>query len=201
MSVVEIPQPQRNPQVTRVPSKELYTYDELCLIMEESNQPHELWDGELIMAPAPFWNHQQISFRVGMALFSWVNKHELGEVAMAPIDMVLSPHQLVQPDVVFISKNRLHIVQGTIRGAADLVVEVISPGGRQRDRIDKKDLYEQHGIKEYWIIDPESQSVDVYHLEESRQYALSGRFLKNETAASRLLEGFQLNVRFILDGK
>lgn len=130
-------------------TKRLYTYDELVAVLPETNQPHELWDGELIMAPAPFFNHQEVSLRFYRTLFDWVQKRGLGKVIASPIDMVLSPHRAVQPDVAFIAKERLEIIQRVIMGPADLVAEVVSLGGRNRDRIEKRDLYEQHGIKEY----------------------------------------------------
>jgi Uma2 family endonuclease len=125
----ETPQPQ---------SKRLYTFDELQVEFSESNQPLELWDGEMIMAPAPSFRHQEIALAFYRRLHDWVTQRSLGKVIAAPIDMVLSPHRAVQPDVAYISKNRLGIIQNQIRGAADLVCEVISLGTRQRDRPRKR---------------------------------------------------------------
>jgi Uma2 family endonuclease len=115
--------------------------------------------------------------------------------------MVLTPHRMVQPDVAFIATENLGILRDVIRGPADLVAEIVSPGSRRRDRVDKKDLYEQHGVKEYWVVDPEARSVDVWHLTPGRQYDLAGRFLENEEAQSRLLAGFKLSIRLLLDGE
>jgi len=78
--------------------------------MPETNQPGELHDGELIMAPAPSFWHQEIAFRFQRTLHDWVAAHRLGKVIGAPIDMVLSPHRTVQPDVAFIAKDRLDII-------------------------------------------------------------------------------------------
>lgn len=172
----------------------LYTYDELCAQMEETNQPHELWDGELIMAPSPFFSHQNVVFRFARLLEAWCSSRKLGTVVVSPIDMVLSPRRMVQPDVAFVASARREIIRDVIRGPADLVAEVVSPGGRRRDRSEKKDLYEQHGVKEYWIIDPEGCSVDVLHLNPHRQYDLAGRYLAGETAASVLLPGFTIEL-------
>src|SRR5438445_8163669 len=108
------------------PPTRRYTYDELIAEMPETNLPHELWDGELLMAPAPFFQHQKIAFRMHKRLDEWVDQRDLGEVVGAPIDMVLSPHRVVQPDVAFIAKARLSIIQRAIVGPADLVAEVIS---------------------------------------------------------------------------
>ena len=153
------------------------------------------------MAPSPFFQHQDIVFRFASALQDWVKRGSLGKVVISPLDMVLTPHRMVQPDVAFIATENLGILRDVIRGPADLVAEIVSPGSRRRDRVDKKDLYEQHGVKEYWTVDPEARSVDVWHLGAGRQYELAGRFLEGEEAQSRLLEGFKLNVRFLLDGE
>src|SRR5437870_4452126 len=163
-----------------------YTYDELVAEMPESNQPCELWDGELILPPAPSFDHQEIALSFYRRLHRWVSRHRLGKVVAAPIDMVLSPHRTVQPDVVFIAKERLGIIRRAIRGPANLVAEVISLGESTRDRIQKRDLYEQYGVKEYWIIDPEAQTVEVFHLEKGR-YRLFMRCTPGQTARSKLL--------------
>jgi len=180
-------------------TRRLYTYDELVAEMPETNQPHELWDGELIMAPAPFFDHQKTVLRFYRRLDDWVSSGSLGEVITSPIDMVLSPHRVVQPDVAFIARDRLAIIQRVIMGPADLVAEVVSLGGRSRDRIERRDLYEQHGVKEYWIIDPEPETVEVLALVNGR-YELVKRSLPGETAASRLLAGFEVSVGYLFRG-
>jgi len=107
--------------------------------------------------------------------------------------MVLAPRRATQPDVVFISNERLGIIKERVMGAADLVAEVLSPGSRRRDRIDKRDLYEQHGVREYWLIDPEAKTVEVLHLEFGT-YQLFGRWHPGERARSRLLKGLEVPV-------
>ena len=173
--------------------KRIWSYEEVIAEMPESNEPCELWDGELIMAPMPSFYHQEIAFRFARLLHDWVTERKLGKVMGLPIDMVLSPHRVPQPDVSFISKERIAIIERVLMGPADLVAEIISPGGRTRDRIEKRDLYEQYGVKEYWIIDPEAQTVEVLFL-EAGQYSLAVRAGRGERAGSRLLEGFGLEV-------
>ena len=175
-----------------------YTYEELLDQLPETTQPCELWDGELVMSPSPSFFHQEIVLRFSRLLHEWVSRHKLGKVVASPIDMVLSSHRVLQPDVAFIANERLSIIKRTIMGPADLVAEVISLGGHNRDRIDKKDLYEQYGVKEYWLIDPEAQSVDVLFLEAS-QYMLVTRSGPDQLAASRLLPGFEVPVRKLFE--
>jgi len=177
-----------------------YTYDELIAEMAETNQPHELWDGELIMSPTPSFFHQEISLRLYRALFDHVEGRDLGKVIAAPIDMVLSPHRVAQPDVAFIARERLNIIERVIMGPVDLAAEVISLGGRNRDRIEKRDLYEQYGVKEYWLIDPEPETIEVLYMVNSR-YELAMRCGAPETAASQLLPGFEIKVDWLFHGK
>ena len=151
------------------------------------------------MSPSPSFFHQQIAFRFHRALDSWVMEHRLGRVIGAPLDMVLSESRVTQPDVAYISQARLHIIQRVLMGPADLVAEVISLGSRHRDRIEKRDLYEQHGVREYWIIDPEAGSADVLFLERGT-YQLVMRCAAGQTAASRLLPGFQVSLDDLLHG-
>jgi Uma2 family endonuclease len=179
--------------VPRRLARRRWTYDELAAELPESNLPTELWDGELIMSPAPSFFHQEIVARLYKMLDRWVRKHRLGRTVFAPLDMVLAPRRSVQPDVMFISNERLDIIQTVVRGPADLVAEVISPEGRRRDRFDKRDLYEQHGVREYWLIDPEARTVEVFHL-EGPAYRLTGRWRAGEIAESQLLKGFSVPV-------
>lgn len=174
-----------------------WTFDEMLAELPETNLPVELWDGELVRSPAPSFFHQELVDRFHDALKTWVRRHRLGETGIAPLDMVLGPHRVTQPDVVFISNSRLDIIRTRLMGAADLACEIISPESRRRDRIDKRDLYEQHGVREYWIIDPEAQTVEVLHL-EAGEYQLVGRWKPGETARSRLLDGFTVEVGELL---
>ena len=149
------------------------------------------------MSPSPSFRHQEIVSRFWHSLFEWVSKRNLGKVVTSPMDMVLSQHRVMQPDVLFIAQERLSIIGTVINGPVDLAAEVISLGGRNRDRIEKRDLYEQHGIKEYWLIDPEAQTVEVLHLENGR-YQLVIRATSGQVASSKLLPGFEVSVSSLL---
>lgn len=186
MSVASLPEVKR-------PSR-LWTYDEMVAELPETSLPVELWDGELIMAPAPFYFHQHIVLYLYRELHAWVQAKGLGIALAAPMDMVLTQHNVTQPDVLFISKERRQILKNAVHGPVDLAMEVISTGSRRRDRIDKKDLYEQHGIKEYWVIDPEAQTVEVFFL-DGQEYRLVARTRTGEKACSKLLEGFCIDVK------
>lgn len=174
-----------------------YTYEQLRAELPETNQLHELWDGELVMALSPFFAHQKVVLRLYRKLDDWVAAHQLGEVVAAPLDMVLSPQRMVQPDVAYIARERLDIIQSVIRGPADLVAEVISLGAAHRDRIEKRDLYEQFGVKEYWLVEPET--VDVLFLVKSH-YENVLHCGTGQVARSRLLPGFEVDVDWLFHG-
>jgi len=152
------------------------------------------------MSPAPSFYHQEVTLRFYRQLYDWVARRKLGKVVTGPIDMVLSPHRVTQPDVAFISQGRLDIITGTINGPVDLAAEVISLGHRNRDRIEKRDLYEQYGVREFWLIDPEAQTVEVLSLENGR-YELFLRCTHGQTAASKLLPGFEVPVTPLFKGE
>jgi len=183
---------------TRPAPPRRWTFAELAAELPETNLPTELWDGELVMSPAPSFFHQEVVARFYKLLDAWVARRRLGKVALAPLDMVLTPHRAVQPDVIFISNERLGLIGERVQGAADLVGEVVSAGSRRRDRIDKRDLYEQHGVREYWLIDPEAHTVEVLWLERG-EYELAGRWRPGQQAASRLLKGFKVQVDRLLE--
>ena len=145
------------------------------------------------MSPAPSAQHQEVCHRFHRALEEWVRPRNLGRVFSAPLDMVLSAHQTAQPDVLFVAQARLSLIRRAAMGPADLVAEVVSLGSRNRDRIEKRDLYEQYEVEEYWILDPEPQTIEVLALESNR-YQLVGRWRPTETAESRFLPGFSVPV-------
>ena len=170
-----------------------WTYRETVAELTESNQPCELWGGQIVMSPTPSIEHQRIVLRFARALQDWTEPRGLGIVFTGPLDMVLSPYQVTQPDVGFVSSARFDIIQSGIQGPADLVAEVISADGRTRDRLEKRALYEQHGVREYWIIDPEPRSIEVLFLEPAGYRSIC-RFSALDRAVSQLLPGFAVSL-------
>lgn len=132
-----------------------------------SEKRYELIEGDLHMVPAPLTYHQKVQMNLLLFLVSFVRDHDLGEVLPAPVDVVLSDEDVVQPDILFISKARLGILtEKNVQGAPDLVVEILSHSSREWDREIKKKLYEKHGVVEYWIADPDAKAVEVYSFTE-----------------------------------
>lgn len=151
------------------------TYDDLEHMPDDGNR-YELIGGELIVSPAPIRNHQKLSHRLQLLLGNHVAKHDLGDVYAAPVDVRLSRHNRVQPDLLFIRNDRRDIYgpTGPVEGAPDLVVEIISPSSRVMDRIRKAALYADAGVPEYWLVDPMERKVEMLVLEGGHYQAIGG---------------------------
>ena len=129
-----------------------------------------------------------------MALRQWVGDRKLGKVYYSPIDVVLSRHNVVQPDILFISRERLGIIkEACIRGAPDLVIEILSPSTEEWDRIIKRQIYGRYGVREYWIVDPEGRSIEVT-AHNSKELATVQIYSSGMTLSSPLLCGFALEI-------
>lgn len=172
----------------KVPVK--FTYQDYCLLPEEKR--YELIEGELLMVPSPSWTHQTILKRLFSILDAYVTEHRLGEVRFAPLDVILSEEDVVQPDLLFLSKDRLGLVtERGVRGAPDLVVEVLSEASSERDRTLKRKVYAKYGVREYWIVDPGARTIEVAGLGPGGLSTLQV-YPVGTTFRSPLLEGFEL---------
>jgi Uma2 family endonuclease len=143
------------------------TYEDYVRIPEDGNR-HEIIDGEHYVTPAPNTTHQRILVRLTTIVDTFAREKRLGELLVAPVDVVLSSTNIVQPDLVFVCSERASIItQPNIQGAPDLAIEILSKGTRRRDETLKRKLYEQFGVREYWVVDPELETVKVYRLTAS----------------------------------
>ena len=139
------------------------TYDDFLLFPDDGKR-HELIDGEHYVTPSPNTRHQRILAHLHLAIGTWLEGHPIGEVFFAPFDVVFSDFDVVEPDLLYLSNARKAevITPKHVRGAPELVVEIGSPGTRQRDETIKRRLYERSGVTEYWFVDPETEVVRVY---------------------------------------
>lgn len=159
---------------------------------------YEVLEGSLMMVPAPSWRHQDVLKRLFRALDRFVEGASLGVVQFAPLDVVLSDHNVTQPDLLFISKGRMDVIRERgVFGAPDLVVEVISPNEPARDRVAKRKIYAEHGVREYWIVDPVRKSVEVLTLRQKR-FVVHGLFADPARIESPLWPALVLETREFL---
>jgi Uma2 family endonuclease len=138
------------------------TYADL-VAMPEDGKRHELIDGEHFVTPSPTLRHQLVLGHLHLDLAGYVEANGLGQAFFAPLDVILSDHDVVEPDLLFVSTERLErIGRPYVHAAPDLVVEVLSPATWKIDATKKLRLYEKFGVAEYWMIDPDREWVEVY---------------------------------------
>ena len=135
-----------------------FTYEDYCNAPEDKR--YELHDGDLVVVPSPKEQHQDVTGNLFIRLTLFVREGALGRTYIAPFDIVFSNHDVVQPDVIFVSNERHDIITpDNIQGAPDLVIEVLSPSTAHRDRTFKRALYARHGVREFWLVDTDAQTV------------------------------------------
>ena len=171
------------------------TYEDYVLIPEDGRR-HEIIDGDEVVSPSPRTKHQRLVGRLFAALDHYARQHGLGEVFVAPFDVILSDHDIVQPDVLFITDDRLGIVdEVNCKGAPDLVVEVLSESTRRTDLIRKRKLYERVGVADYWIVDPAIDTLQVFRLMGDRYERAAELSMENDgVLTTPLLPGIALRL-------
>jgi Uma2 family endonuclease len=172
-----------------------WTYQDYLDLPDDGNRYEVIWGELYMMTPAPSTLHQRTSRNLGFALWRYVQEHNLGEVLLAPCDLVMEPGATpVQPDLLFIAQDCLDIItEKNVRGTPNLIVEILSSSNPEHDRERKFHLYEQSSVAEYWIVDPGVRSIEVFVLRQGA-YSLLERFGPGEEATSQVLRGFSVAV-------
>ena len=151
-------------------SRMRWTYAEFARLPSEGSTRYEVIDGELAVTPAPTSRHQLVVTNLVAVLHPLVREHALGVLLAGPIDVLFGEGDYLEPDLVFVRADRAHLVSDRgIEGAPDLVVEVLSPSTAHRDRGIKLDRYRTFGVPEYWIVDLEARTMEVWRLTEGAE--------------------------------
>jgi Uma2 family endonuclease len=171
------------------------TYDDFVLFPEDGLR-HEILDGEHYVSASPYLKHQAVSMNLSVLLSSFIRSHGLGRLFAAPTDVLLSRHDIVEPDLVFVSKERVQILtEKNIQGAPDLVIEILSGSTKRIDQGIKLERYERFGVQEYWSVDPDRNTVTVYRLEGERfQKAAVLNAVTEDVLRTPLLPGLELRL-------
>ena len=172
------------------------TYAEYALLPNDGKR-YEVIDGEMYVSPSPFDRHQVAVGNVGVELREHVTPRGLGRVRIAPLDALLGPHTIVQPDVLFVSAARLELLTPqNFKGAPDLVVEVLSHSTAETDRGVKCEAYARAGVREYWLADPDTRTLEVLVLDETGKFVrFAYAFSEDQEAISSILPDFTLTPR------
>ena len=159
---------------------------------------HEIIDGEHYVTASPITRHQRISLRLLYLLQSYLETHAIGEVFHAPFDVLLSEIDIVVPDLVYLSKDRARFLTAkNLQGPPELVVEILSPSTRPRDERLKRDLYERVGVDEYWLVDPDGDTIVVYR-RAGNAFEQLVRYTKGQVLTTPLLPDLELPLDRIL---
>ena len=158
----------------------------------EDGRRYELYDGEVYVVPSPLPLHQIAAARLHLALEEYVRAHG-GIVLFAPLDIVLTEYDVVQPDLLLFTREREHLIhpKKVTRVPPDLVVEILSPSTAGNDRGPKMQLLARHGVREYWLVDPEELTVEIYWPSDGR-FMLASTATSAESVQSPLLRGLSL---------
>lgn len=177
------------------------TYEHYRTLSASTDERYELIDGDLYMVPASSLSHQAISMNVVRRFDRHARETNRGRVFHAPLDVVLGDGEkrsVVQPDIVFISNERKEIMtEDKVVGAPDVVVEILSSGTAGRDRGAKKALYARCGVREYWVVDPELETVEVFSPGANEFEPV--RYSQGDTVVSTVLPGFEMLVGDVFD--
>jgi len=170
-----------------------FSYEDLQHIPPDRNR-NEIVDGELFVTPAPIWLPQRITGNLHAQLWQHVRGHRLGEVFVAPLDIVFTSSTVLEPDLIFVSRSRIHIVgEKNLSGPPDLAVEVLSESTGKLDREIKPKQYALYGVPEFWRIDPRGKAVEIFRLKQG-EYELAARLGFGDATTSSLFPDLSLPV-------
>ncbi|MCF8247866.1 MAG: Uma2 family endonuclease [Saprospiraceae bacterium] len=178
-------------------NKKRLTYDDYVRLTPPDSGNYELHDGQIIQMASPTPLHQDIAGELYSLLKDFEKANSLGKVYIAPLDTLFDKFNTFQPDVLFISKERMGIIgEKKIEAAPDLVVEVLSGSNTNKEMLHKKHTYEAFGVREYWLINLKKETVTQYILVEEEFE--SKRYTFDDTIDAVALPGFQFCLRNVL---
>jgi Uma2 family endonuclease len=173
--------------------RDALTYEDYLLFPSDGKR-YEIIEGERLVTPAPVPDHQRVSRNLVAILLHFVEETGAAELLYAPVDVVLSDTDIVQPDLLLVHKDRAHLVTDKdVSGAPDLVCEIVSPSTRKTDYLTKRKLYQKYGVREYWIADPEIGRIEVFTLTEGR-LEKTGEHHAGDTLVSTAFPGLEVPV-------
>jgi Uma2 family endonuclease len=178
-------------RIKKFPQPKLLTYEDYARLTPPDSGNYELHNGNIVFMPSPSDKHQFVVTDLTTMLNSYVKTHKLGRVIVAPMDTQLSEVDILQPDILFVSNQRLGIIDKIVNGAPDLVVEILSPSNDTKEMSYKKYVYETAGVQEYWLVNLEKQTITQYELIEN-ELRWQRTLTKADTLESVVLAGFSL---------
>jgi Uma2 family endonuclease len=175
--------------------KKKYTVEDYMML--EEGAPFQLINNELIMSPAPTPFHQAIVARISQIILNFLEDKQMGGYTAGAPDVVFDNDNVFQPDFLYVRYDRVNeLVKDRIEGPPDMAIEILSPSNAYYDLIQKKEVYEKYGVKEYIIFDPFKKNAHLYALKDGVYY-LHQRAERNELLYSLVLPGFNFDLNYL----
>jgi Uma2 family endonuclease len=173
------------------------TYHDYLLLPDDGKR-YEILEGELYITPSPMTRHQLIAFRLSHVFMAYLETHPIGTGLAAPCDVILSETDVVQPDLFVVLHGGIaRITDKNVQGPPDLVVEILSPGTSARDRDLKRKRYEYFRVREYWLVDPDANSIETLTLQGDRFVRLN-LFTPPASCTSPLFPDLKIDLAWLL---
>jgi Uma2 family endonuclease len=183
----------------KIPKSQMLTYEDYARLTPPDNGNYELHNGKIIFMATPIPAHQMFSDNLLTEMNVYIKRHKLGRVISAPMDTVFTTYDTLQPDLLFLSNERLHLIGNKkIEGAPDLVVEILSPSNNPKEMGYKKLVYEFSGVREYWIVNLDKKILTQYE-NVNGEFFQRRIFQATDTLTSIILEGFETSMNDLFE--
>lgn len=178
-----------------LPAKDIYTAEDYLKLPQGA--PYQLIGGKLIMNPSPVPYHQEISRKLSREIGNFVDENDMGTLYYAPLDIILGEQDVYQPDIVFISNENANIIgDKNIQGVPDMVIEILSPETAYYDLREKFKVFEQSGVKEYWIVDPGLNKIEIYE-NIDKKFKIYSEAEAGGVVTSKMLDGLSISLTVV----
>ena len=197
MSILTAIPAQKKDKVKKFPQPKLLTFNDYERLTPPDSGNYELHNGKIVYMASPLAPHQIVSGNLHAAIHFHIRKDKLGIVLTAPMDTILTPNDTVQPDLLFISKEREHIIDRQVKGAPDFIIEILSGSNNPKEMSYKKYIYETTGVREYWVVNMEKQLVTQY-INVEDEFIVHKIARITDSLTSMVIKDFQIAVLDIL---
>jgi Uma2 family endonuclease len=179
------------PKPLKFTQPKLLTFEDYARLTPSNSGNYELHNGRIIHTPSPLIPHHTVWQNLIRLLGNFVHQSKIGTFLFAPMDVIFNPHDTLQPDILFISNERSSIIDGQIKGAPDFIVEILSEGITTKELSYKKYVFETHGVREYWLVNLERQTITQYENFED-EFVIRNKIKIDGSLTSFVIEGFTL---------
>ncbi len=186
------------PKPLKFTQPKLLTFEDYARLTPPDSGNYELHNGKIILMPSPLIPHQRLSRRLGRLIDNYLHDNPIGELFYAPMDVIFNPNDTMQPDIIVVSNERASIKDRQIKGAPDFIVEILSEGNTAKEMSYKKYVFETHGVREYWLINLEKQTITQYENFED-EFIIRNKIKSDGSLSSFVIDGFTLKASDIFE--